>query len=358
RRWSEQMKALLGLSPEVQPDPRLFSSLIDERDRDRVNDLFRRVYRGEDAGRYAAEFRIRRASDGAERWISTRGRVLFDGQGRAVRALGALIDVTERRGAEEALRDSEELFRNLAEALPQIVWVMRAADGVATFYNRRFRDYHGEEVGPEVGQRSSLIHPEDRAGALAIRDRAVAAGVPFQLDARLRRHDGAYRWHRMSCVPLRRDGAVHAFIGAATDIHDVRAAEEALRESEERLRNIADHVPNGLVYQAVREPGGTVRFIYISQGLERLHGLPVELSGSSTRRSSPSTWRRSRRCGARRRTRRPPSPSSCRCASPRASCAGSCAAPPRAASATAAWSGTASSSTSPTASGPRSASSF
>jgi PAS domain S-box-containing protein len=276
RRWSEQMKALLGLSPEVQPDPRLFSSLIDERDRDRVNDLFRRVYRGEDAGRYAAEFRIRRASDGAERWISKRGRVLFDGQGRAVRALGALIDVTERRGAEEALRDSEELFRNLAEALPQIVWVMRAADGVATFYNRRFRDYHGEEVGPEVGQRSSLIHPEDRAGALAIRDRAVAAGVPFQLDARLRRHDGAYRWHRMSCVPLRRDGAVHAFIGAATDIHDVRAAEEALRESEERLRNIADHVPNGLVYQAVREPGGTVRFIYISQGLERLHGLPVE----------------------------------------------------------------------------------
>jgi PAS domain S-box-containing protein len=275
RRWSSQMRTILGLGEEVAPDPRLFSSLIDPRDRDRVNELFRRVYKGHEPDRYATEFRIRRANDQAERWVSTRGRVLFD---EAVRATGAIIDVTERKHAEEALRDSEELFRNLAEALPQIVWVMRASDGAATYHNRRFRDYHGhgEDLGAALERRSSQLHPDDRTAALDIRDRAVAAGLPFQLDARLRRHDGVYRWHRISCVPLKRGDEVHAYIGTATDIHDMRLAEEALRESEERLRNIADNLPNGMVYQAIREPGGRIRFTYISHGVERLHGLSVE----------------------------------------------------------------------------------
>jgi PAS domain S-box-containing protein len=361
RRWSAQMRAILGIGEEVQADPKLFSALIDPRDRERVNDLYRRIYEGHEGGRYATEFRIRRANDGAERWVATRGRVLFDEEGRAVRALGALIDVTERKRAEEALRDSEELFRNLAEALPQIVWVMRAQDGVASFYNRRFRDYHGEELGPGLDQRSSRIHPDDRARALAIRNQAIAAGVPFQLDARLRRHDGAYRWHRMSCVPLRREDVVHSYIGAATDIHDMRIAEEALRESEERLRNIADNLPNGMVYQAVREPGGRVRFNYISEGWsactdfrsKRCSRIPT----SSRRRFSRTIYPPSVSFGSGPRRAGPSSPWSFRCVCPRESCGGSRGAPRRAGLRTAAWSGTASSSTSPNASAPRSASS-
>jgi PAS domain S-box-containing protein len=264
RRWSARMRAILGIGEEVTADPKLFSALIDPRDRERVNALYRGAYAGDGEGRYATEFRIRRAGDGAERWISTRGRVFFDGDGRALRAIGAIIDVTERRRAEEALRDSEEMFRGLAEALPQIVWIMRASDGRATYTNQRFLDYHGGPVGAELGERSANLHPDDRAEALATRDASVAAGLPFELDVRVRRHDGQYRWHRMSCVPLARDGEVRSYIGTATDIHDMRVAAEQeqllIHELNHRVKNTLATVQS-IAVQTFRGADGLERAV-------------------------------------------------------------------------------------------------
>jgi len=266
RRWSARMRAILGIGEEVAADPKLFSALIDPRDRERVNALYRGAYAGDGEGRYATEFRIRRAGDGAKRWISTRGRVFFDGDGdgRALRAIGAIIDITKRKRAEEALRDSEEMFRSLAEALPQIVWIMRASDGRATYTNQRFLDYHGGPVGAELGERSANLHPDDRAEALATRDASVAAGLPFELDVRVRRHDGQYRWHRMSCVPLARDGEVRSYIGTATDIHDMRVAAEQeqllIHELNHRVKNTLATVQS-IAVQTFRGADGLERAV-------------------------------------------------------------------------------------------------
>ncbi|MFL5120498.1 MAG: HWE histidine kinase domain-containing protein [Microvirga sp.] len=266
RRWSARMRAILGIGEEVTADPKLFSALIDPRDRERVNALYRGAYAGDGEGRYATEFRIRRAGDGAKRWISTRGRVFFDGDGdgRALRAIGAIIDITKRKRAEEALRDSEEMFRSLAEALPQIVWIMRASDGRATYTNQRFLDYHGGPVGAELGERSANLHPDDRAEALATRDASVAAGLPFELDVRVRRHDGQYRWHRMSCVPLARDGEVRSYIGTATDIHDMRVAAEQeqllIHELNHRVKNTLATVQS-IAVQTFRGADGLERAV-------------------------------------------------------------------------------------------------
>jgi PAS domain S-box-containing protein len=74
RHWSSHFRNILGLAEEVEPNTGLFSSLIHPKDRDRVNELYRLAYEGADGGRYATEFRIVRANDGAERWVATRGR--------------------------------------------------------------------------------------------------------------------------------------------------------------------------------------------------------------------------------------------------------------------------------------------
>ena len=104
RHWSAQFRTILGLADFVEPDDQLFSSLIDPNDRDRINGLYRAAYSGENGGSYAAEFRIRRADDATLRWVSARGRVFFDDDGRPTRGIGALYDITHRKHAEEALR--------------------------------------------------------------------------------------------------------------------------------------------------------------------------------------------------------------------------------------------------------------
>jgi PAS domain S-box-containing protein len=101
RRWSEEFRAVLGLPPEAEPDPALFSSLIHPEDRDWVNARYRAAYEPAGGGRYKIEFRIRRADDGAERWVLTTGRVFFDEAGRPVRGIGTIVDITGRKRAEQ-----------------------------------------------------------------------------------------------------------------------------------------------------------------------------------------------------------------------------------------------------------------
>lgn len=129
------------------------------------------------------------------RWLSYRLFPLADGMGIVFR------DITDRKSAEQALGESEAMFRNLAEALPHLIWIMRP-DGYGTYFNRRLLEYHGYAVGGDLGDRSSNIHPDDKAHAWQIREPAIAAGLPFEAQVRLRRHDGEYRWFQMSAVAM------------------------------------------------------------------------------------------------------------------------------------------------------------
>ena len=123
RRWSAEFKKIVGLPEETEPDAELFSTLIHPEDREWVNALYRRAYEAEGGGHYEAEFRIRRASDGAVRWVLTTGRILFDIRGRPVRGIGTIQDVTDRQRSLAALRESEERYRALVETSPDAVYV-------------------------------------------------------------------------------------------------------------------------------------------------------------------------------------------------------------------------------------------
>ncbi|MCX6353799.1 MAG: PAS domain S-box protein [Candidatus Aureabacteria bacterium] len=145
----------------------------------------------------------------------------------------------QRTMAEEALRESEEWFRSLAEALPQIVWTANA-DGGFDWFNRRWYEYTGEQEGAGEGWSwDRVAHPDDRAQTLKKWVEARLTGRLFQIDIRVRRHDGEYRWFLVRAWPLRDgDGNVVRWFGTNTDIHDLKQAEEILARDKETFERL------------------------------------------------------------------------------------------------------------------------
>ena len=164
--------------------------------------------------------------------------------GEIVGVIGLIRDVTERRRAEQALRESEERFRNMADAAPVMIWMDDAA-GNSVYFSKPWLDFTGRTLEQEFGKGSrGGIHPDDLAGFVTDYDRAYAAHTAFQTEYRLRRHDGVYRWILETAIPrFTPSGEFEGFIGSALDITDRRRAEESVRESEERFRFMADAAP-------------------------------------------------------------------------------------------------------------------
>ena len=110
-RWDERCKALFGLPPEAEVDYGLFLEGLHPEDREWVDQVVQSTLEPESRGEYDIEYRTVGIEDGLERWVAARGRALFDEAGRAVRFIGAVLDITERKRAEEALREVREAER-------------------------------------------------------------------------------------------------------------------------------------------------------------------------------------------------------------------------------------------------------
>jgi PAS domain S-box-containing protein len=128
-----------------------------------------------------------------------------------------------------ARRESEERYRALADALPQIVWTT-GPDGRATYYNRRWYEYTGLDAGPPRGDEwIGVVHPDDLQRTVRRRRETLASGEVFETEYRFRSADGSYRWHLGRAVPLRNDqtGAIDFWVGTATDIDTRKRTEQA-----------------------------------------------------------------------------------------------------------------------------------
>jgi PAS domain S-box-containing protein len=127
-----------------------------------------------------------------------------------------------------ARRESEQRYRALADAMPQIVWTA-GPDGKATYYNRRWFDYTGLEPGPVEGNEwMQFIHPDDLKRTLDHQRESLASGDVFEIEYRIRGLDGAYRWHLGRAVPRRRaTGEIDFWVGTATDIDAHKRNEQA-----------------------------------------------------------------------------------------------------------------------------------
>jgi PAS domain S-box-containing protein len=130
---------------------------------------------------------------------------------------------------DEGLRENETRFHLLLDTLPFIAFVI-APGGRAKHYNRRFIKYHGFVPGDDKAARTGLLHPDDQSRLVEQRQSGAAARNEYIVEARLRRHDGAYRWHRIHNKPLIDAGDLVGWLGSAVDIHDVVRANEILEQ--------------------------------------------------------------------------------------------------------------------------------
>ena len=183
-------------------------------------------------------------------WHDRRARAALAAERVAAlaRANQALLrEAGERRQAEQALRDRELMLRGLTDAIPQMVFVL-FPDGTGEFLNRGWHDYTGAagRFSPATGL--DRVHPEDAVTVTARWRRAVREQGPFAAELRLRGRDGHYRWFLLQSVPIADsgDGKGPRWVGALTDIDDIRRADAALRESEDRFRRIFEGSPFGI----------------------------------------------------------------------------------------------------------------
>jgi PAS domain S-box-containing protein len=194
----------------------------------------------------------------------------------------AVHEVERRRVAEEALNRSEEQYRLLAETIPQMVWMARR-DGFVEYFNARWREYTGLPVAETLGWKwEEVVHPDDRPAAIAAWTAALAAGEPCEVEFRLRRHDGEYRWHIARALPVRdEDGAVVRWVGTSTDLHDQKTTQAELRRANERFRLAAEAI-TAVIYDW--DP--------LSNRVERTRGL-ADLVGFTPEEAEPTNawWR-------------------------------------------------------------------
>ena len=149
--------------------------------------------------------------------------------------------------ATEALRASEEGFRLIVDSIPAFAWYART-DGKIEYLNQRILDFTGVRLEDLVGFGwANVLHPEDVERTKQAWLHSIEIGEPCDVDQRVRRVDDIYRWFRTNAQPLRdRGGRVIRWYGIATDIEDLKRAEEGLREREQNLRLVVDSIP-GLV---------------------------------------------------------------------------------------------------------------
>jgi len=229
-RWTRELEAMYGLEPgHFASTTPAWYQLVHPDDRASVIETSRAAMEN---GGFESEWRVI-WPEGSVRWLQGRGWVFKDEAGQPVRMIGVNIDITDRKNAEHALRESEMRYQTLTEALPAIVFTT-SSDAQVDYINCRWKEYTGLELEPHAAEDlDAAIHPDDRQHVENRRSTAKADGLAYEVEYRLKRADGVYRWFYLKAVPLHDNrGAVVKWLSISSDIDDEKNAAARLRQSQ------------------------------------------------------------------------------------------------------------------------------
>jgi two-component system, sensor histidine kinase and response regulator len=273
---------LLGMTP-IDFDPDVTPALLDE------------IKRKLDDGELMAFESRHRRKDGTVFPVEVRGQAFWEGGRRFFVSLAR--DNTERKRAEEALRESEQRWRSLTEALPQLVWTAKP-DGSCDYFSTQWTQHTGIPETGLLGWRwLEVLHPDDREVTRQAWTAAVQGPGVYDVEYRVRRFDGEYGWFKTRGVPIQdREGGIIKWFGTCTDITDGKLAEEQLRLAREaeaeraRLaelgRDIGMALSQGDTLRELLQPCAEAMVRYLDAALARIWWLPpgkdvLELNASA-----------------------------------------------------------------------------
>lgn len=186
--------------------------------------------------------------DGTTHWNLVRAEVTKNSDGEAEKIIGTTVDITEIKNAQNALKESEEKLRTLADSVPELVWSANAS-GDVDYYNDKIKLYAGVKVVKGVWKWEPMVHPDDEKKTIDTWSEAITTGTHYFCEHRIKMWDGSFRWHMSRATPLKdADGHVIKWFGAATDIHELKTAQEQARKSAEDIRRITDIQPTLISY--------------------------------------------------------------------------------------------------------------
>jgi len=243
--WSDELYRICGIAPEAW-DGRVESFLTDichPQDVGVAAETWAAMVETLDV--QAGEYRIVRP-EGEARVLATRGEAVRDDTGKPTRVVGVSWDITEIRAGEEALRRSEQRFELAAQGSSDGLWDWPDLGGDRFWVSPRYAELLGypQKAFPESRLAAlEMVHPDDLAGLSESLAAHIRSDDPFDVEIRMRRRDGEYRWFRLR-GSSQRDGAGHAtrMSGSLLDVDDRKRADEKLALYREQLRWLAEGI--------------------------------------------------------------------------------------------------------------------
>jgi PAS domain S-box-containing protein len=231
--WSEEAARIYGYTPETEPTPELILQRVHPNDVDLLKSVL------EKAGQAGSDFDFEHRllmPDGSIKHIHSLAHSIKDADGNE-ESVGAIMDITERRVAEQRHTQQEMELRQVLDFAPQLIAVF-GTHYERLYANRPSLEYFGVTLDEwrDISH-GAVAHPDDMKRLLSQWERATSSGSAFEIEVRFRRHDGAYRWFLIRCNPVRDDqGQVLRWYGACTDIDDRKRAEQKLHQENAALR--------------------------------------------------------------------------------------------------------------------------